>query len=173
MLVFPPSLDLECGSFQPQSCRLFDTEHQVHVLYCLPDGSFQEVVDGGGDKYLSVEAINMHQCLVGVHHLFQVNGLVAVMGKGGIFVKVFVGFNDVLCRCLCLDDGSAENATGEITAIGDEVDSGIQITLYLFQTLADLGDVLVRKGFVDAQVVVAPREMGGGTRLSVRHRWNR
>ena len=47
----------------------------------------------------------------------------------------------------------------------DEVDVSIKITLHLFQTLTNLGDVLVLEGLVDAQVIVAPREMGGGTRL--------
>ena len=71
----------------------------------------------------------MHQCLVGVHHLFQVDGLVAIVGKGGFFVELLIGLDNVLCGCLGLDDGGAENATGEITTIGDEVDRGIQITL--------------------------------------------
>ena len=39
------------------------------------------------------------------------------------------------------------------------------MTLYLRQRLAYLSQVLVGEGLVDAQVVVAPREVGGGTGL--------
>ena len=105
----------------------------------------------------------MYQGLIGVHHLLQVDGLVAVMGEGGISIEVFVGFDDVLSRSLCLDDSRAENTAGKVTTVGNEVDVGIKVTLHLLDGLPDFCDVLMLEGFVDAQVVVAPREVGGGT----------
>ena len=98
----------------------------------------------------------MYQCLVSIHHLFQVNGLVAIVGEGSICIEILVGLDDILNRGWCFDDGCTENAAGEITTIGDEVDVSIQITLYLFQALADLCDMLMLKRLVDAEVVVAP-----------------
>ena len=104
----------------------------------------------------------MDQCLVGVHYLLQVEGLVAIVGEGGITIKVLIGLDDVLYGSWRLDNGCAEDASGEVATIGDEVDVGIEITLYLLQRLADLCDVLVLEGLVDAQVVITPREVRRG-----------
>jgi len=103
--------------------------------------------------------------LVGVHHLLEVDGLVAVVGKGGIAIEVLVGLDDVLYWGWGLDYGCAEDASCEVATIGDEVDVGIEIALDLLQTLTDLSDVLVLEGLVDAQVVVTPREVGRGAWL--------
>ena len=82
------------------------------------------------------------------------------MGEGCIFIEVFVCLNHILYWCRRLDDCCAEDATGKVATVGDEVDIGIKITLNLLQTLTNLSDVLVLEGLIDAQVVVAPREMG-------------
>ena len=74
----------------------------------------------------------MYQSLVGVHYLLQVDGFVTVVGEGGIGIKLLVGFDDVLYGRWCLDDSSTEDATGEVTTIGDEVDVGIEIALLQF-----------------------------------------
>ena len=92
----------------------------------------------------------MYQCLVGVDNLFQVDALVGIMGEGRILIKLFIGLNDIIDGGLGLDDCCAENATGKVAALGDEVDVGIEIALHLPQTLANLGDVLVLEGLVDA-----------------------
>ena len=97
----------------------------------------------------------MHQCLVGVYHLLQVDGFVAVVGEGSISIEVLIGFDDIFHRSRCLDDGCAEDASRKVATIGDKVDVGIEIALNLFQRLTDLSDVLVLEGLVDAQVVVA------------------
>jgi len=97
----------------------------------------------------------VYQCLVGVHHLLQVDGLVAVVGEGGIAVEVLVSLDDVFGRGLGLDDGSAEDAAGKVASIGDEVDRGVEVALHLAQRLAYLGQVLVRERLVDAEIVVA------------------
>ena len=107
----------------------------------------------------------MHQRLVRVHHLLQVDGLVAVVGEGGITVEVLVGLHDVLDGRRRLYHCRAEDATGKVAAIGDKINVGIQVTLHLLQTLSYLGDVLMLERLVDAQVVGAPGEMRGGSRL--------
>ena len=147
---------LECGGFQLQSSRLVDAEHEVHVLYGLTNGAFQKVVNAGGDKNLALETVDMYQCLVGVHHLLEVDGLVAVMSEGGIAVVFLVGGNDVAGGSIGLDDSGAEDATGEVATVGDEVYRSIQIALLLCQRLAYLSDVLVLEGLIDAQVVDTP-----------------
>ena len=102
----------------------------------------------------------MYQSFVGVYYLLQVDGFVAIVRKGCVFVEVLISLDNILYWSCCLDDCSAENATSEVAAIGDEVDICIQITLNLFQRLTNLGYMLMLEGLVDAQVVVAPREMG-------------
>ena len=97
----------------------------------------------------------MYQCLVGVYHLLQVDGLVTVVGEGSISIEVLVGLDDIFYRGRCLDDCCTEDTTSKVTTIGDEVDIGIEVALYLLQALTDLCDVLVLEGLVDAQVVVA------------------
>ena len=73
----------------------------------------------------------MYQGLVGVYHLLQVDGFVAVVGEGSISIEVLIGFDDIFYWGWCLDDGCAEDASGEVATIGDEVDVGIEITLDL------------------------------------------
>ena len=107
----------------------------------------------------------MYQGLVGVDDLLQVDGLVAIVGEGGILIELLVGLDDVLDRSRGLDDGGTEDATCKVTAIRDEVDVSIEIALYLLQLLANLSDMLVLERLVDAQVVIAPREVGSGTRF--------
>ena len=107
----------------------------------------------------------MYEGLVGIDDLLQVNTLVCIVGESGILIKLLVGLNDVLNRGLGFDDRCAEDATCKVTTIGDEIDVGIEIALNLFQRLANLGDVLMLEGLVDAQVVVTPREVGSGSWL--------
>ena len=64
----------------------------------------------------------MHQTLVGVHHLLQIQRFVAVVRKGGIGIEVLVSLDNLVGGGLRSDDLRAENATGEVAAIGDEVD---------------------------------------------------
>ena len=85
----------------------------------------------------------MYQGLVGVHHLLQVDGLVAVVGEGGILIELLVGLDDILNGSNGLDDGGTEDATCKVATIRDEVDVGIKIALYLLQRLANLSDMLV------------------------------
>ena len=104
----------------------------------------------------------MHQCFVGVYHLFQVDGLVAVVSESRIMIEILINFNYIFYRSRSLDDGGTEDSSGEVTTIGDEVDVGIERALYLFQTLTDFCDMLMLEWLIDAQVVVSPREMRGG-----------
>ena len=107
----------------------------------------------------------MNQGLVGVDNLFQIDGLVTIVGEGCIFIEVLVSLDDILYRSRSLDDCCAEDASCKVTTIGDKVYICVEITLNLLQTLTDLCDVLMLEGFVDAQIIVAPREMGSGAWL--------
>ena len=84
------------------------------------------------------------------------------VGEGSAGIELLVGFDDILHWGWCLDDGCAEDASRKVATIGDKVYIGIEIALNLFQRLTDLSDVLVLERLVDAQVVVAPREVGRG-----------
>ena len=107
----------------------------------------------------------MYQSFVGVHHLFQIDSLVAVVSKGCVAVEVLVGSNDIFSICYGFNNCCTENTSRKIATIGYKVDGGIEAALYLCQRLAYLGNMLMAKSFVDAQVVGTPREMGGGTGL--------
>ena len=112
----------------------------------------------------------MDETLVGVDHLLQVDRLVDVVGEGCVAVEILVGCHDVFYRSVGLNHLSSEDATGEVAAIRDEIEGCLELAvacklLYLTQTLAYLRHVLVLEGLVNAHVVVAPREVGGGTRL--------
>ena len=98
------------------------------LAYC----TFQEVVDAGGDEQLAAVLLDVDERLVGVHNLLEVDGLVAVVGEGGIAIEVLVGLDDVLYWGRGLDNGCAEDASREVTTIGDEVDVGIEIALLQF-----------------------------------------
>ena len=142
--------ELKCRCFKSQACRFIEVEHDVHVLHGLTYGTFQEVIDARGDEQLIAVLLDMHQCLIGVHHLLQIYWLVAIVGEGCSLVEVLIDLNHILYRGWCLDNGGTEDATGKVTTIGDEVDVGIKITLYLFQRLTDLSNVLMLEGFIDA-----------------------
>ena len=118
---------LECRGLESESCGLVDAEHEIHVLDGLTYGTFQQVVDGRSYEQFVAVFLHMYQCLVGVHYLLQINGLVAIMGEGGIGIEIFIGLDDILNRCHCFDDGCTEDTASEVTTIGDEVDVGIQI----------------------------------------------
>jgi len=93
---------------------------------------------------------------VGIHHLLQVERLVAVVGEGGLAVEVLIGLDNLIGIGLGADDLRTEDAAGEVAAIGDEVDVDIERALCLYQRLTDLCQMLVSEGLVDAEVVVAP-----------------
>jgi len=105
----------------------------------------------------------MYQSLVGVYNLFQVDGLFAVMRECRTGIEFFVSCGYRVAFDLGFDDHRCENPSCEITAVGDKVDGCVERALHLFQRLLYFGHVLVLKGLVYAQVIVAPREVGGGT----------
>ncbi len=88
------SEELLAGIFQTEAGGLVDAEHEVHVLHGLTDGTFQEVVDTGGDKQLVVEGIDVDETFVGIHHLLEVerlghNGVTSVsVLKGALTDKI-------------------------------------------------------------------------------------
>ena len=101
----------------------------------------------------------MNKALIGVYNLLQVDGLVDIMSEGGVLVERLVAFYYLISRGVGLHYASGEDATGEVAAIRNEVDVGIERALHLRQTLPNLGHVLMIERLVYAQVVVAPAEM--------------
>ena len=95
------------------------------------------------------------------------------MCKGLTLVEILISLNDRLSVLIGADDLSGKDATGKVTTIGNEVDVGFEMSLYMTDALANLGDMLMGESLVDAQVVVAPREMGGGTGLHAGSRASR
>lgn len=61
-----------------------------------------------------------------------------------------------------------EDASGKAAALGDEEHASIVAWSEFLDSLVDFQQVLVCEGLVDGYVVVAPREVGGGTWLLAR-----
>ena len=68
----------------------------------------------------------MDETLVGVHHLLQVDGLVAVVGEGGLVVELLVDLGDLVDVGFRTDYLCGKDAAGKVAAIGDEVDVDIE-----------------------------------------------
>ena len=109
----------------------------------------------------------MHQRLVGIDHLFQVERLVGVVCEGCRAVELAVHLHVSLFGNIGLHlyHRGGEDAAGKRTAVGHEVDGGGEVGLQLSERLPDFRHMLVLEGLVDAQVVGPPGEVGGGTRL--------
>ena len=156
---------LKSTRLQPQSYRLFEVEHQVHVVDGLAAGTLQQVVDARDDEQLVAVLLQVDEALVGVDYLLQVDVLVDDVREGILGIVFFVHAADFLESYLGLHDDGGEDAAGEVTTIGDEVDFGVEAVLELAERLLDFGHVLVFESLVDTQVVVAPAEVARGTRL--------
>ena len=104
----------------------------------------------------------MHQGLVCVDHLFQVECVVGVMGEGLVGIVGFVGLLYLLNRLVRTYHFCAEDTASETAAVGDEVDRAVEMALQLSQALPYLSDMLMAEWLIDAHVVLSPVEMGGG-----------
>ena len=87
------------------------------------------------------------------------------MGEGCILVVVGIDCAYVIYRGVALSVGSNEDATGEASALGDEQYTSVIVGLQLMDGLVDLQQVLMGESLIYGDIVVAPRKMGGGTRL--------
>ena len=58
-----------------------------------------------------------------------------------------------------------EAELGTLAGVEDEVNVSVEVALHLLDALLDFGKMLVGEWLVDAEVIVTPREMSGGTRL--------
>ena len=114
----------------------------------------------------------MNQRLVGIYHLLQIEGFVAVVRKGSILVELLIECGYVINRTLRLDDLCNKDATGKVTTVRDEVDGDSRLLLlrdgrgeergigwfYLVQTLTNLVQVLMGELLIDAEVRLHHRE---------------
>ena len=69
---------------------MIQSKQDVHVLYGLSAGSFEQVVYGAVHNDFVAFLLNKEHTLVRVHHLFQGNRLVGYNGKRVVFVKLLV-----------------------------------------------------------------------------------
>ena len=120
----------------------------------------------------------MHKALVGAYDLLEVDGRIAVVSEGCIGIEILEELdNGILVGCLWqLHHLGAEDATGEIATIWDEIDCDALclITLVervndmrrtlgtkLIESLTYLVEMLMSEELIHAHIVVAPREMSG------------
>ena len=104
--------------------------------------------------------LQVYQALVGVDDLLQVDTLRCHVCKRVLGIVVGIQQRELLYGHPVLHHDGAEDAAGEVTAVGHEVDIRLEAALQLLQRLAYLGQVLVHEGLVDAHIVVAPAEGG-------------
>ena len=115
----------------------------------------------------------MHQSLIGVHHLLHVQCLVAVVGEGSIIVVFLIQSYHFLLshRLVECHHLSGENASGEVSSVGDEIDSDALCIIALVQCVNNtwrsawtqfveclryLVQVLVYEQLIHREVVIAP-----------------
>ena len=98
----------------------------------------------------------MDKRLVGVHHLLHVYCLIDIVGEAGVLIESLVALYYLFKRLVGLYHLGGENATGEIAAIGNEVDVGIQLALNLAKALLYLRHMLVGESLIDAHIAHAP-----------------
>ena len=134
----------------------------------LAAGTLQQIVDAGDDEQLVPVLLQVEEALVRVHHLLQVDVLVNEEGKGILRIILLVDARQLLDAALVLHHDGREDAPGEVAAVGDEVDAGVEAVLQLLQALPYLRHVLVLERLVDAQVIVAPTEVARRARLDAR-----
>ena len=65
-------------------------EQEVHVVYGLSRGTFQQVVDDRHDEQFALVLFEIQEAFVGVDHLFQVGHPVGEEGEVVILVVVVV-----------------------------------------------------------------------------------
>ena len=156
-----------------QAHHLFQSEHEVHVVDRLSARALEQVVDHGNDEQTVVYLLQEEQALVGVDHLLEIRILVRDEGKRMILIIRLVKPLDLRELDLAIQVSRGEDPSREVAPHGDEVDPALEAVLQLAKALLDLGQVLVREGLVDGDVVVAPAEMGRGRGFDARSRGSR
>ena len=155
----------EGARLEPESGILGQAEHEVHVLYSLSHSTLQQVVDAAHHEQLVLVAFHIHHSLVGVDYLFHVGRSAHHMGECRIAVILLIYIPHLLDGRGAMSVRGHEDASGKAAALGDEEHASIVAWSELLDSLVDLQQVLVCEGLVDGYVVVAPREVGGGTGL--------
>ena len=102
-------------------------------MHGLSAGTFQQVVNARDDKQLVAVFLQMDKALVGVYHLFQVNVLFYDMRERVFGIILFIDSFNLLQTYLGFHHEGGEYATGEVTAVGDEINFGVETVLQLFQ----------------------------------------
>ncbi len=110
-------LHLKCSGFQPQTSPFVKTKHQVHVLYGLTHGTFEEVVNHGSDNSLVAKFVDVDESFVCVHHLLEVERLVDVVREGSILVEVLVECSQCSADGLVAEPSSPSNVTTSVQKI--------------------------------------------------------
>ena len=69
-----------------QTDGLLQAKQQVHIMHSLSTRTLQQVVDHGDDQQLIVDALQVDQALIGIHHLLQIRILIGDEGKVMILI---------------------------------------------------------------------------------------
>ena len=99
----------------------------------LPAGTFQEIVDAGGDEQVIALLIQMDEAAVGVDDLLQVDGLAREIGERIFVVVLLVKIFQRTERHAVLQHDSGEDTASEISVTRDEEDIGIEARLLLMK----------------------------------------
>ena len=151
-----------------QTDGLLQAKQQVHIMYGLSARTLQQVVDHGDDQQFIVDALQVDQALIGIHHLLQIRILVGNEGKVMVIIILLVDACDFAQVDLAIQIHRSEDASREVAAHRDEIHLALEAILQLAQALVDLGQVLMLEWLIDRDVVVAPAEMRGSRRLHTR-----
>ena len=140
-------------------------EQEVHVMYGLPRGAFEQIVDNRDDEQFLVVLLEVQEAFVGVDNLLQVGHLVGEERKVVVVVIRVVQVFEQLYFDGAVEVERSENTSGEIPSDRNEIDGSRETVLQFGEALPYLGQMLMGERLVNGNIVVAPTEMRGRRRF--------
>ena len=129
-------------------------------MHSLSAGTLQQVVDASGNEQAVALFLKMDKTLVGMDDLFEVNGLTREISERVFSVVVLIKLFELAERYFVVKQDGSKDAPGEIAMARDEIDLRVKTSLLLTQCSLHLGQVLVHKRLIDADIVAPPAEAG-------------
>ena len=151
--------------FELEASRFGETEHEVHVLHGLSDGTFEKIVDAADHEELILVTLHIDHGFIGARDLLEVGAMADKMGEWCIGIVEGISLLHLFERTRAVGIGGDEDASRETASLGDEEQAAIVAGMEFLDGLTDLVKVLMGEGFIDGDIVVAPTEMRRSTRF--------
>src|SRR5215212_557925 len=101
--------------FEAQTCAFIQAACQVHVLYGLSAGAFQQVVYSRMYYQFAANLFQLYHTFVSIYHLFQEDGFLAYVSERMVLVIGFIKVVQLLLLHVAVDLGADEYPPRKIT----------------------------------------------------------